>query len=498
MPEINGNQDAVAAYLMRQGKEVNDSNIQECRDELYALADNIWDCSDTSLFTLDENMQMTEEEFIKHLRRGATGGEINEEQAKLFFEVLNFDGGDTLSYSELSLIEDSDQNGVVTNWGIWQSIIGNVESKDVMSSSSSMKHISSDESKSYAERLKDIYGEDSEEYEAALNGEEQVISKKSLKQDKIDELAQKIFDGEVELEDYEGLLTETSYQALSEAYDKLKNENNADGAANPDRAVGAQDSVQAGSQESTKTSNLGATEAQNTSTDEEGLAAVEQEQNSEQETNYVKVDTKICADDLYKAMKGLGTDEATLKDILLDQNISPDQFAEIVEIYEQTYGMNATPPGVSLVTRIEQDTSGDLQKQLTSSLGTKLMEAAKNGDDTAIDMICLNLYSGTVGQNGTADDFLAAVFNGLVAEGSDSEPDYELINKINNRYSELTPKDNGANRSLVKDLQSDHGGFLNWRNWFGHWGDSNLSASADGQKYIDLINEANRRDIDEE
>ena len=197
-----------------------------------------------------------------------------------------------------------------------------------------------------------------------------------------------------------------------------------------------------------------------------------------QESAYKEINPEEWADQLYDAMNGAGTFESALESIIYDDdNITDEQFAKIVEAYESKYGINATPPGDGLVSRIEKETSGELQKNLTSAIGERLRTAAEDGDETALKMICENLFVGTAGNNGTADDFLAAVFK---------TDDLEFIYELNKTYSEVN-----KGRDLVEDIKGDHGGFLNWRNGFGifNW---NANASGNGQSYIDLIEKANR------
>lgn len=507
MAEINGTSDAVAAYLMREGKEVNQTSIEACRDELYELANDIWGTTDTSIFTLDEKMQMTEEEFSNYLSQSATGGDVDEEQVKLLFSILNFDGGDTLSFDELSLIADKRKDGIVTNFGIWKNIIGDIEPDAVISSLNNLKN--------YANSIKDVFGEDSDEYKTAESGNEVQATKQTLDTDKIEIIAQKIMDGNAKLQDYKDLLTESSYNALSEAYNALINADEENSSTNVSETTAQTNSTIETTENTTTTVQENSTisttntieETATTQTSETSNQTISEEVTIEEQdvsteivtaniaTVYIKVDPKLIAEDLYNAMKGAGTDEDTLEDILINMSISPEQFVEVVEEYENAYGLNATPAGVGLVTRIEQDTSGELQTNLTTALGAKLINAAKDGNENALDMICLNLYSGTAGQNGTADDFLAAVFDGAV-DTDTGEADYELIYKINERYSNVIEEATGSKRNLIEDIQNDHGGILNWRNWFGHWDDSNLDASSKGQKYIDLINKAIRRHIE--
>lgn len=190
------------------------------------------------------------------------------------------------------------------------------------------------------------------------------------------------------------------------------------------------------------------------------------------EVRYKEIDAEQWADDIFDSMEGLGTKNGKLEALLTDTSISDEDFAKIVEAYEKKYGQGVG--NVGLVTRIEQDTSGDLQAKLTGVLGARLLEAAKKGDETAIDMLCKEIYSGTAGQVNTANDFLDSVFN---------TDDDELLYKINKRYSEIN-----KGRDLVKDIKNDHSGVLGWRNWFG-W---NVDASGNGQSYIDKIESAVR------
>lgn len=188
------------------------------------------------------------------------------------------------------------------------------------------------------------------------------------------------------------------------------------------------------------------------------------------EAAYKEINAEEYADQLYKAMDGLGTDEAALKSIINDDQISDADFVKIVEAYEQKYGKN----GQGLITRIEQDTSGSLQTELTSKIGQRLIKAAENGDEKAIDVICKEIYSGTAAQMNTANDFLDAIF---ATENED------VLYNINDRYSKVN-----SGHDLITDIKKDHGGILKWRNWFGWKAD----ASGNGQNYIDKINSAVR------
>jgi len=189
------------------------------------------------------------------------------------------------------------------------------------------------------------------------------------------------------------------------------------------------------------------------------------------EKRYKEIDYEEWADQLNEAMEGVGTDEAALKSILNDPTITDEQFVQIVKAYEEKYGMGAGKKG--LVTRLESETSRDLQTELTSKLGERLINAANNGDEDAINVICKELYSGTAGQMNTANDYLSAIFNNA---------DEETLHKIDINYSIVN-----KGRDLIKDIKNDHAGLFGWRNWFPH-----INASGEGQSFIEKIEEARR------
>lgn len=457
---------------MQNNIEVNSENIEKYSNDLAELAEDFKHVGsyEVSIFKPDENTEIDRDTFLEYIKCATGENGFDEETANLYFDLLNANGGDTLDYDELTKIMN--KNGEVSDFSMWQNLAFSISSTGVISSAANYTIISSSNSKDVADNIKDVYGEDSDEYKAALAGQDVTISKQTLKSDKIDEIVTKIINGDAKLEDYEDLLTEDSYKALKEAYEKAVNKGNEE-----DSTV--------------KTNESEKTEGTSTDkTDDNATVSTEEVETTDtNETQYDKINPETCADQLFEAMDGLGTDEATLEDILCNMNISPEQFAEMIEIYEEKYGLLANPPGRGLVTRIEKDTSGDLQTKLTSSLGSKLLDAAKAGNEKAIDLLCVNLYSGTAGQNCTADDFLAAVFD-------TENPDYELLYKINERYSDITKKLTGSSRDLIEDIQGDHGGFLNFYNWFGNWG-GHGGTSGKGGNYIDLIKQAKRRHIDD-
>ncbi|MBQ4122396.1 hypothetical protein IJD44_01540 [bacterium] len=184
-----------------------------------------------------------------------------------------------------------------------------------------------------------------------------------------------------------------------------------------------------------------------------------------------KVDIDEVAEQIFEAMDGAGTDEATLSSIINDMdNITNDDFVQIVKKYEEKYGRDIGKDG--LVTRIESDTSGKLQTDLTSKIAERLLAAANEGNEDALEMLCVQINSGTVDQNCTANDLLKTIF-------ADSTSD-ELISKIIDAYAEKY-----SGRSLVDDIKKEYNGFLGIGGWFNSYGE-------EGSAIIAKINKAAR------
>ncbi len=187
------------------------------------------------------------------------------------------------------------------------------------------------------------------------------------------------------------------------------------------------------------------------------------------------------AKDLHDAFGGHldGTDEDTLISILEDEDISDDDFVAIIKKYEELYGVDNDSKG--FVTMIEKETSNTdsgLEDRLTKKLADRLISAAMNGNEDAIDMLCKEIYSGTAGQNNTANKFLETVF------GDNSQLSDKLIAKIAERYSVVN-----SGRDLINDIKKDYDGInlFGWHPW------SDLFGYGEADKFIANIKEAQRK-----
>ena len=124
---------------------------------------------------------------------------------------------------------------------------------------------------------------------------------------------------------------------------------------------------------------------------------------------------------LYKAMKGAGTDEETLIEIICSR--SNVELQKIIQEYKKIYNQN-------LEDKVSSDTSGSLKKLLISLLQCKRSENS-TPNDVECKKIAELLYKSGEGKLGTDEE----VFNKVFALSSPPE-----IFSINNFYTELTSK----------------------------------------------------------
>jgi annexin A7/11 len=124
---------------------------------------------------------------------------------------------------------------------------------------------------------------------------------------------------------------------------------------------------------------------------------------------------------LYKAMKGAGTDEETLIEIICSR--SNVELQKIIKEYKTLYNED-------LEKKISTDTSGDLKKILVSLLQCKRSENS-TPNDAECKKIAEILYKAGEGKIGTDEQ----TFNKVFALSSPPE-----LFSINNFYSELSSK----------------------------------------------------------
>ncbi len=439
--------------------EKNGGDAAEIREKMRQIANDL----ENSDSIFEYGSEATSEEFLNFVTEIAKKDDDSfKEDAELLFNILDADGNGELSTSELGDFTrtQGSQAGKVTGWSMFSNIIKSIgrNESDIATSAASGAAAQSEtieDAQVPAAGTDGVDGDETDETETSnttsepenIDWNDPSSVKKTL--DTFVDSEHKTYEDVINFLLEIGAMTDEDAEAARTAL--TKGSLSAADQAKVDKLVAM------GMSEEDAIKSLGIENTEDTT--------------ALTETVYKEVNAEAYADQLYEAMKGAGTDESTLKSILNDDQISDEDLVKIVQAYEKKYGQDAG--GKGLITRIENETSGSLQSELTSKIGQRLISAAENGDEDAIDVICKEIYSGTAGQMNTANDFLDAIF---------ATEDEDVLYNINERYGKVN---NG--RDLITDIKNDHGGIFNWRNW--GW---NVNASGNGQSYIDKIKEAVR------
>lgn len=143
---------------------------------------------------------------------------------------------------------------------------------------------------------------------------------------------------------------------------------------------------------------------------------------------------KVFAQQLFDSMDGLGTDDQQFNSILNNKDISSDDWVRIVDYYNNNYG--------SFINDVDDDFSLMSGKSdIMESISDKLLDAASNGNEDAIKVLCNEIHNGTAGKLGTADEFIAGVMN---------KADDTVLGKIVDKYSSYN-----EGSSIFKDIKKD-------------------------------------------
>ncbi len=142
----------------------------------------------------------------------------------------------------------------------------------------------------------------------------------------------------------------------------------------------------------------------------------------------------VFTDELKNGFGMISTDKEQINSILDNKNISPDNFAKIIDNYNEKYG--------SIVKALENSFPFKADKtEIMNLLADKLLDSAKNGNESAIKVLCKEIYNSTAGMVGTADEFIARIMD---------TADEKVLGKIVNNYADYN---NGA--SIFKNIKSD-------------------------------------------
>ena len=470
------NIDNLASQYIANGGKYSESEITEAMEKIQSSVTKWYSCSD-SVFEFGSNSSgMTEEEFFDMMQKATSSSGDLDQYFTILYDVMNSDGESGLSREEIDALFDTENEENISSLTIWHHLnirgIGSADDNDDTAGADATGD---------AEDA-DATG-DTEGAAGSVNGDDDapVIANTTSKPDDFSDMSNwnsvcnyiKAF----LIKDNENM------DQPSEVIEYLKN----NGTLSAEEADFAGQALIYGSQDTNTQTSIRqwmengdtfneAIEKLGIDAQKTDLYKTAKELNKESGgVSSQDVNIEACVEQLYNSMHMLGTDEDTLKGILFDENISDEDFVQIVKLYEQKYGLegdwgNGTKKG--LVTRIEKETSGSFQQELTAKLAQRLVNAAQNGDEDAIDMLCKEIYSGTAGQNCTANDFLTTVFASTTSN--------ELIAEISSRYGTVN-----SGRNLVDDIKNDYMGFLGFGALFGTYGE-------EGNAILAKINEATR------
>lgn len=402
------------------------SNISE---DIYHLGQKT-----NSIFDLEEDTELSYDDFIKLMSDAAQMdvSNLNKDEMQLLFNLLNTDDGDNvLTYDELQVIA---RNGEITDMSLWSAVTAISDEKVNKASKSSSETEDTDTSNdtgspsgNSTSTFTPKLNEDGKyDFSDAATAQWYIDVEKNDGESTPKEVADRLLD--------EGVISDEEYKKLKAAYDEYTD------------------------------AQLEKIEARMTQKEISFEEAVEQlgfiaKSDFDKKFPLSESDAAQYANKLYDAMRGAGTDEKAVKDIL--ENISDDDFVLIMKEYLNGKG--------SLIQHIESDfswASTDLTEEEAMNLvGERLLNAANNGNEEAINIICLELMNATSGMTGTAEDFVNYIFE-------NASP--EMLAKIDKMY----PQVNGG-KTLTEDIKGD----FSWA--------SGIFTSANSQNwYLDKINKA--------
>ena len=160
--------------------------------------------------------------------------------------------------------------------------------------------------------------------------------------------------------------------------------------------------------------------------------------NEDQQTVITDDAADLFAKQLYDVTAGrLGVDEQQFNDILNNPDLTADDWVKIISSYNEAYG--------SFIQDVDADFSKASGKEdIMTQISSKLIEAAAEGNQDAINLLAKEMHNGTAGMMGTTDEFIAGVMNAA----SD-----EVLRAIMESYSKVN---DGAN--IYDDFKGDFSG----------------------------------------
>ena len=207
--------------------EISDDLYSTDNDEsLYLADDNLWSYEDGK-----ENL-INKKDYDNIFSKLSEdyGVDISKGNLDVLFDILDVNGDKTLSEDEYSFLM---YKGGITGYSLIHAlgtrddnVADYVESNSSNIYKGAVFFSDSEEKESLLDRIKVIFGEDSEEYKEvndAAENEKIKIDAKELSENEINDLAKKLKGkGDSSIKDYKIFLTKDCYDALESAIEKLK------------------------------------------------------------------------------------------------------------------------------------------------------------------------------------------------------------------------------------------------------------------------------------
>ncbi len=442
-------------YIAKGGSKYSEDEITKAIQNIKSNID--WK-SNNSIFNFGDDFSvMSEEDFYKMLRSATSSSGNLDNDFAILYEIINTDENNGLTKEELGTWLDIDCKGKLEGFDIWGYLnIVELDASSVTDSSGTTEDdttVSDTDETGTSEPSDNVSGEDGDSSDAepvntTTTSKPQDFSNMENWNSVADYIKAFLIEDNAEMDQ------------PSEIIEYLKN----NGTLSADEAEFARQALIYGSQDTNMQTSIRqwlengdtfdqAIEKLGIDPNESDLYKTAKElKSADNDSLSGKVDIDECAKQLNDAMGGDwdGTDEELLENILFDTNISANDFVEIVKRYEEKY----LSDGMGLVTKLEKETSGDLESRLTTQLANRLVAAASLGNEDAIDLLCKQVYSATnkedLWSDGPSTGFILGVFSDDVSN--------EIIYKLNKRYTELYPE-----HDLSKDVDKDDAdGFWNW------------------------------------
>ena len=426
MAELNWN-DVVLNYLKNNGsKEVNSERFDELSDDINAVAEMGFSAAgqSVSLFEVKEDMsEMAVDDFVNDYLKQISqvdGSSVTDDQLALFADILDQNGDDKLSYDELKLIA---KDGFVSSDSLFFTTYGETDSEEALegykSTSGSSDNGSDgtvtggDDGKTPATDDKDptgLGGDGNGDGTPTQNPATQDVGDSTL-----NELRSRLYD----------IVTESDTDDFSNAASVIDFWK-----ANP-KAI--QDIIPEGADINQVLEDLRGTYIRYSAEDESTISAYmklasctraeaieanksklgkpisddksEITAGNSSQTTITPAQAKVYAQELESAMKGWGTDDEAVANIMNNPNLNANDWVAIMVAY------NTSGSDKSLMRDIAGDFSGETEKNYHTQIAKKLIEAAEAGDQNAIALLCDEFHNATGAHNCTDDYFIEAIFD---------------------------------------------------------------------------------------